>query len=1667
MNSRIGNGAFRSVVDGFTRSARRVPEKVAVRCGDRALTYAELDESSDRLAAAVTTAISVNPVVAVMLPRGVDFVTALLAVAKAGGAFLPLDPAHPRDRLERMLAVADLCVTTDAGAEIAAEAGVPAIRPTAGAGSDVLRAAHPEQSAYVLFTSGTTGTPKAVRVSHASLANHAAAVSSAFGLKDSDRVLQFATYSFDVALEEVFTALWVGAEIVVLPTVAPSAEDFSAFLSEEGVTVANIPTPYWEQWVRALESGEGRISSSLRLLIVGSDMTRRSTLASWRRLSAVDVVNAYGLTETTITATTRLFSGPAVASGNGPADGARDDAPQVLPIGSAVTGLEAWVLDDSGTVTAAGEPGEIHIGGAGVVQGYHADPALTADRFVPDGVSGRSGARLFRTGDRGYVDARGDLHVLGRADDLVKIRGQRVHPQEVVRHLAAHPHVASAHVLATPGDAQTPRQLIAYIVPTDPHAVPTAGLLRAHLGESLPAAHIPDRYVVVDALPLRSNGKIDVDALPRPVLWGRSGDVPLRAPGTAVEARLAEVWRKVLRVDELGVDDSVFDLGGHSLALMQIANQVRRIWQVELTVQDIMNAPTIAHLATVVEGLERDGAGLPSIARGGSDTLAPLTSQQQQVWFLDRLAPGNVAYHAQTTMRVTGTLDTDALRQAIETITERQAVFRTTFHERDGIPYQQVHDRVDHADVEVIDITQLPAGERRARTEALIRERITTPFDLGELPLARWSVVRQDERENEIILVEHHLIHDGWSFGLLMKELRAAYTAAVDGTPLGLPEVEFAYADYARWQAAAMESPAMHRKRDYWLERLADRPSPTALPTSRPRKAPQRFKGGMMRLELPARTASLARGLARDTHSTVYSVLLAAFQATLARFTGDKDIVLGSAFANRQMAEIEDVIGMFVNPVVLRTRVPDDPAFRNLLEATRETVAQAAAHQEFPFLELVRGLNPDRDPTANPGFQIMFSANDSRMPDLELPDAAATVYELDNGSAKVDLNIVVIPRAEAEPGADGRVDSRIAMLWAYNSDLFDRDFMSAIGDSYLRMLDAVVTDPDTDVLSVDILGPTRARNLLALSPEPAAEVPTALTMFETVLAENPGRDAVWSTHGSLTHRQLAARARSVIRALDAAAPVSERPVALLLGRTPDTIAAMTGILLSGRGYLPLDPNHPAERIEHMLRDSSADVLLVDSSTKDAVPPGDWRVVDLSTLPEQGPGAEEVPFRAAHPEATAWVIYTSGSTGQPKGCRATHRNLDHFVQLTLDGAERELFQSSLAATSFSFDMSVNEILPTLLTGGTVVLVDSLFDLPRLSADRVPRQVNAVPSLMSELLTDHQVPDGVQLVDLGGESGSHALVERLRADGVKWVRVNYGPTETTVYAVACEATPGNETGWPIGTPGPGSAAYVLDDGLRPVPYGCEGELVIGGPVVTSGYVGRARLTADRFVPDPFSVLTGARMYRTGDRVRWRDGRLEYLGRRDHQVKIRGLRIELGEIEHVLREHPGVAAAFVQPHPHAPTESLLAYVRPAPGGTVDAEALAVHAGRSLPASYLPSGYVVLDDIPLTTSGKVDRARLPVPPAAAPPAGRGPRSAGKEWTDLERRIAAIWSDVLRRDEVDRDDNLFLLGGHSLTILRLQHRIHDETGVKVPLPAFFAHPTVAALANHLAGETR
>ncbi|MER5641423.1 amino acid adenylation domain-containing protein [Kitasatospora sp. NPDC002227] len=1633
-------------------------DRTALRHGADTVSHAQLRRRAAECAALVRAALggdAAERVVGVMLPRGPELVIALLGVLRSGAAVLPIDPELPPERVARLLEIADVCVCDGAGRALVAAGGVVAVElPGAHPGAAPDGAADPvfppEQAACVLFTSGTTGTPKGVTVSHGALANLVAATTAAYGLRADDRVLQFATAGFDVVFEEILPTLAAGAELVLLPSAAPSAAELAGVLEQAQVTVANLPTPYWEHWVRELSAGAAPVPESLRLLVVGSSAGSRATLAAWRAHSDAEVVNAYGLTETTVTAT--LWRAGADQGGDG-----------ALPVGGPLAGVGVRVLDARLAPVPAGEVGEVYLAGAGLARGYHGAPGATAMRFTADPQAQAPGARMYRTGDLGRQDADGTLHLLGRADELVKIRGQRIHPQEVTGELTAHPQVAAAHT-AVHTDLDGVAELLAYVVAADPHAVPTAGQLRAHLAERLPAGHVPTRYIVVDELPLKPNGKVDTAVLPVPLAWQRDARTPLREPAEGTEADLAAIWREVLRLDRLGADDSFFDVGGHSLAIARIANRIVRRWGVRLSVGELVAAPTVADQAALLAraaGGESAACALPPFRRAPEGVDLPLSAQQQQVWFLDRLVPGSVAYHAQTTFRVIGDFDLAALQQAVDTITARHAIFRTTYHDPDGTPVQRIHPTAT-TPVELIDLSGRPEGEQRSLVEQLALERMREPFDLGSLPLMRWTVLRLAPGLHELVLIEHHLVHDGWSFGVLMRELRAAYTAAVTGLPSTAPEVLHSYADYAAWQRAALDSPALRAQREHWERLLADAPEPAVLPTSAPRTPAQTFRGGTVRIEVPVRTATALRRLARQERATLYSTMLAGFFALLARTTGQQDLLIGSGFANRQLAEVEQMIGMLVNPVLLRCDATGDPAFTELVRRARDSVLSASANQEYPFLELVRRLNPDRDPTANPYFQLMFSSNDADLPDLELPGCSATVYERDNGSAKVDLSVIMIPRAEAEAGADGRVDGRITMLWEYNADLFEAEFIAELAAGYLRLLGQAAAAPGLRLTELDPFGPARRLELAAAGQAAPAQpaVPLA-ALIEQAARKDPQAVAVRSAHGQLEYGELLARAAAVAARLDAAEVPSDEPVGVFARRTPQLLAALLGIVLSGRAYLPLDPAYPQERTAYTLADSGVRLVLTDEQTAHLLPEGPWRTEPL----EAGAIADGAfPRCPAHPEATAYVTYTSGSTGRPKACRITHGNLDHVVRWVLADTPPEALARVAAATSVCFDFSVHEIFPTLAAGGTVELLDSALDLPGLLATGRPTMLSGVPSILADVLRDQPLPPSLRLVNLGGEVVPPALVARLYAQGAPEVRSVYGPTETTVITLSGPAaktarTPGRPI--PLGAPIPGSQVYVVDGQLRPLPPGWPGELLIGGDGVAAGYRGRPGLTAERFCPDPFSGRPGARLYRTGDRARWTaDGQLEFLGRQDDQVKIRGVRIEPGEIEQVLAAHETVAAAYVVVTGEAPDLALVAYVRPAGPGAADPAELRRHAGAALPAALVPSAFVLLTDVPLTQSGKLDRARLPLP--VAPDPDPEPAGAEEPTDEFERGLWQIWSEELGAPELGRHENFFLLGGHSLLMLRVRHRVLAELGRELSIPEFFDHPTTAEMAAHL-----
>jgi len=1641
----------------FDRHAESSPESPCIRHGALSWTYADLKGRADTLAGELMArGVGPETVIAVFLPRGAHLATALLGTLKAGAAYLPIDVAAPAARVAALLRAANVhfVLTGPEHAErlpardqtvldvteVTARHGSPRTAPVP---------ARPGTLAYVIFTSGSTGQPKPVAVTHRSLANHAQAIQERYQLHAGDRMLQFANPAFDVFAEELYPTLCAGGEVVVVPDPTMPPMDLCRFLDEQGVTVVNLPTSYWTQWTRDLETGAAVVPSHLRLLVVGSEPAHRETLVRWRRHSTIPVINAYGLTETTVTVTTETFE-------------AAPDETDTLPIGRPLAGCTALILDAALLPVPAGTAGELYLGGACLARGYLGMPARTADRFVPHPNPPERGARLYRTGDLVRERPDGALEFLGRLDGQIKVRGHRIEPAEVAAALTSHPLLAQAYV-STDRDAQGAVRLVGYVVPGDSRRVPSGAMLRAHLSEQLPAYMVPQAFVVLDALPLTPTGKVDSRALP-PVRALESA-APYVAPEGALEERLAEIWREVLGLPRVGREDDLFDLGGHSLTVARIAARIRAELGNELGVPDLFDHPTIAVLAAWLAGDDGSRPALPAITPHPGEDSAPLSYQQLQMWFLTKLAPNNIAYHAQTTIRVVGAFDLDVLDRTVTEIGRRHEILRTTYHERDGEP-RQVVQAAGPVAVRRVDLTGVPAAERAQRVEELVQEELHQQFDLTRLPLLRWTAIQLAPDEYELVLVEHHLVHDGWSFALLMRELREVYGAFASGRGSPLPELSVQYRDFARWQREAMDSKVMRAQLEYWREHLANLPPALALPQDFSRPAVQTYRGETLRIELPPTLPSALRTFCRAERVTLYTAMYAAFVVLLRRYSGERDVCVGSAYANRQSHQTQDVIGMLVNPVLLRLAVDDGQSFRELAGQARGVVLGASRNQELPFPVLVRELNPARDVTGNPLVRILFSANDSPMPQLDLGGATGTVYERGNGSAKMDLDVVVIPRAESQMADAGTTDDRILLMWEYNADLYDPRTMRQMVDAYLRLLEDCVRRPDAALGDLRLLTEHEQERILrAYNPARAGDAgpPVHLAVAAHARA-NPDALAVITSSERLSYAELDRRAGWLAMRLRELGAGPERIVGICLPRGTDLIVAQLGILRAGAAYLPLDPDYPAERLAYLCADAGANMVVSAGPYAAKLPAATRRVV-LEDLPG-GPPPAEPPARVG-PHTMAYVIYTSGSSGKPKGVVVDHGALSNLVRWHL--AEFQLTSADRVSmvASPSFDASVGEIWPALAAGAALHVPDPEVRLAprRLQAWLLDQRVTVsdLPTLLTEALLVLPWPADTALRYM--ISGGDRL--RIRpAAGLPFQLANsYGPTESTCMVTCGPVVPAaGLMGAPdIGRPIPGTTAYVLDAELRPVPVGVPGELHLGGAGLARGYLNRPALTAQRFVPDPFA--SGGRLYRTGDLVRHNaDGALEFLGRTDAQIKIRGFRIEPGEIVAALLAHPAVADAHVTARLLAGSgdPQLVGYLVAAPGAAQPSPPqLREHLVATLPAHMVPSRYAWLPALPLTRNGKIDERALPEPPAPPIAVNAAPDTA------LERRLVEIWRQVLGIERVGVHDSFFDLGGHSLQLGQVHHLLVGELKRDLPMLDLFQHPTIHALARHLEGGAR
>lgn len=1625
-----------SVVDKFTAVARRSPEHAAVVCGSESISFGDLAQRSDGLAARLRL-VGVGPerAVAVQCERSPWLVIAFLAVLKSGGVYLPLDPTLPTLRREAILAAAHpAAIITDQEDGLAPSGnGIAIVRPEprlaevapAEGAFHTVRPVH-GQAAYMISTSGSTGEPKSVVVPHEALDSFVLALSGRWPGHDHARVLQFASPAFDASIAEMVLALCSGSTLVQVPHGSmydPSA--LAALINVQGVTFVTLPPS-------VLSALPPVPYPSLKTVCAVADACPWSLVDRWS--SSAQFYNGYGPTETAIAASVHKH-----------VEVLPDAA--TVPIGKPLAGVRLYVCDPYGDLLPPGEPGELCIGGGGIARGYAGRPDLTAERFLPDRFGPLSGARLYRTGDRVRCHDDGTIEFLGRLDRQVKVRGLRIEPEEIEAVLGAHPAVHEAAVTAV-SDTEGPVTLTGYVtchegVPCDPEG------LRDFLQLRLPAYMVPPTITVLGAMPRTTAGKIDRRALPGAAQPKGARD---EESLTWTEDIVAGIWISVLHCPRPVRHDDFFALGGHSLLATRVATRVREAFGIDVPIDVLFERRRLGDLGAWVDAARGDGARMrrPPLRPVPRARTMPASFPQRRIWFLERLQPDRAFFVVPCAVAMHGRLDITLLAACLQECVMRHESLRTTFVEEDGQPAMLIAPRGE-CPVQILDRADLPPEQREREVDVLLRDETARPFDLSCGPLLRAMIIRMSDEEHVVALTMHHAIADGWSAGILLSEVRALYAARVSGVAAPLPPLAVQYADVAVWQQALLTGPHREELVRYWTGKLAGIPAGLDILPDEPRPRVATSHGAMVSTELEPVVRDAIDLFSATETVTPFMTMLAAFHVLLHRNTGQDSIVVGSPVAGRSDLAEEGVIGCFVNTLPLRADITPALCTRDLIRQVRTTCLDAFMHQDLPFELLVEELDPPRDLSRTPVFQAAFVFQNLGTAAPELPGITATPLTIDNGTAKYELTMTVVPTAD-----------HVTVSLEYNTDLFTEQRARGLLRQYITVLRACLAEPGELIARLPLLDAAELRTVAVewnATARPYPDATTAHGWFERVAAVRPDHPAVeW--HGEArTYAQLNRDANRFAHVLRSRSIHEGDVVGICLDRSRDLIAGILGIMKAGAAFLPLDPAYPPDRILGMCDDAHVQAIVTTHALRETIglPPG--AVIPLDDRePMLAGAAEDDPPVAGSPDGLAYVIFTSGSTGRPKGSMLHHRGL-----CNLAAAQQSLLPLGpgsrvLQFASPSFDASVWELVMALLSGGTLVLADreslltgqGLRDV--LLRDRI--SVITLPPSALAVLPEGPYP-ALRSIVVAGERCPADLVDRW-GKGRQFVNA-YGPTEATVCASAHECTGRYRNDPPIGKPLSNVRLHILDRYGQHVPPGVPGELFIGGAGVAWGYCGRPDLTAERFVPDPFSG-DGGRLYRSGDLCRYRhDAGIEFLGRCDTQVKVRGYRIEPGEIRAALGVYPQIAVAEVIVREDCPGDQrITAYVVPRDGMHPDPEELRALLHRTLPRFMIPAAFVFLDALPLTPAGKVDLKALPPPPAPAPSAGEdlsGPADP------IEADLAAICAELLGVPHVGVHDNFFDLGGHSLLATRFIARIRDRYGIEIPVRALFEDPTVAGVA--------
>jgi len=1659
----------------FEGQAIQTPDAIAVECEDLRLTYGELERRANQVAHYLKK-LGVAPEVRVgiCVERSLEMVVGLLGILKAGGVYVPLDPAYPAERLAYMLEDAQVMILLAQSPFLGKLNGHQAHvvplddwrqfsnesehKPSGIVASDNL--------AYVIYTSGSTGKPKGVMVSHSAFANHLHWRQRAYPLSAQDRFLHKASLSFDIAGWEIFAPLVAGAQLILA---APGGQQDSAYLAkliaERNVTVAHF-NPAMLQAV--LEEPMFRTCRALKRVFCGGEAMSTGLQKLFFATVTADLHNQYGPTETTV---------DVLCWDCRPERPARKG----VPIGRPVDNTVAYILDSDLQPVPVDVTGELYIGGHPLARGYLDLAEMTAAKFIPDPFSGQPGGRLFKTGDLVRWRADGNIEFLGRRDRQVKVRGFRIELEEIETALLSHPAMKEVAVVAHQAEDGNQR-LVVYLVSEASHDE-----LRDYLKGKLPEYMIPAAWVSLEKLPRTPSGKVDIQTL-REAPIEEASDLQDRML-TTVEEVLSGIWEQLLGITNVGAQENFFDMGGHSVLATRLISRVREVFDVELPLRTVFEAPTVAAMAARVESARRSGPELkfPPLKAATRAHDLPLSFAQQQMWLLHQLHPKSAAYNMATALRLEGPLDVEAVKRAFTEIARRHEVLRTRFSERDGKAIQEVLPPAP-VDVLILDLEKLPESERLEEAQRRAQEEAMLPFDLACGPMLRVQLLRLGQEQHVLLATLHHIAGDGWSTGILVRELMHFYGAYARKEKSPLPELSVQYADFAVWQREWLQGELLEKQLAYWRERLSSL-EPLELPMDHVRPARMSHQGGSVHFKLPMELTGKLKVLCRRHGVTQFMSMLAAFQVMISKYAARESVAVGTPIANRNHAEIEGLIGFFANTLVLETNLSGNHDFAQVLKRVRQVTLDAYQHQDVPFEKLVEELAPQRELSRSPLFQVMLAMQNTEQQELQLSELKVSSFEIESESAKFDLLLTL---NEKVGGIQGKL--------VYARDLYEAATIERMVEHLRLVLEKMVNEPEVRIGEVSLLSGEERQQVLVdwNRTEAAYREERVHELFEEQVRRNPGEVAVDFEGQSLTYEELNRQSNQLAHYLRKMGVGPEMRVGICMERSLEMVVGLLGILKAGGAYVPLDPGYPAERLAYMLEDAQAPVIIVQQKFMQILWEYAGRVIEVDRdWAKIGLQSRENPGVHLEPLNLAYVIYTSGSTGRPKGAMNTHQGLSNRLQWMQHAYRLEAEERVLQKTPFSFDVSVWEFFWPLVVGARLVVArpGGHQDVEYLREFIHQQQITTlhfVPSMLRAFLEAESEKNwkSVRRVICSGEALGKELaqkcLERIEAD----LHNLYGPTEASIDVThwKCEREKVGQ-GIAIGRPIANIQVYALNEEMEPVPMGLAGELYLGGQGLGRGYLGQPELTAERWVPNPFGKAGGERLYRTGDQVRYHaDGNLEFLGRNDQQVKVRGHRIELGEIESVLLAHPEIRQAAVVMQGEGAKQSLVAYLvaRDKEHGTdlhdtgneqasgsngrepcitgshqergLNAGELRQSLKEKLPEYMLPSAFVMLEKMPLTPSGKLDRKALPQPEHT----GReGPRYVAPRNGD-EEILCGIFAEVLTLECVGVKDNFFELGGHSLLATQVISRVRNIFQVELSLQTMFEAPTAAGLSEKI-----